>query len=87
MAFLVLWANFQQRTYSWYYFVPIDAQRVAASVFLPRESVHSAHPYGALDSTEKSVNRGWMAVDHFYVLIFFSIIWGFKTLIWVHFDC
>ena len=27
---------------------------------------------------------GWM--DHFYVLIFFSIIWGFKTLVWVHFD-
>lgn len=30
---------------------------VAVSVFLPRESAHSAHPYGALDSIEKSMNH------------------------------
>ena len=41
-----------------YYFVPIDSQRVAALVFLSRELVHSAHPYGALDSIEKSNHVG-----------------------------
>lgn len=31
-----------------------------------------------------SESCGWM--DHFCVLIFFSIIWGFKTLVWVYFN-
>ena len=30
---------------------------MAALVFLSRELVHSAHPYGALDSIEKSMNH------------------------------